>query len=73
MRVCQLTNSEGSLACLIRLIQPHVSVYSLPTVRGMRCFRLTKGKFFWEIVSIVDWLGIILVKGFFICCANNCC
>ena len=44
-----------------------------PNLRGMRCFRLTKGKFLWEIVSIVGWLGIILVKGFFICCANNCC
>ena len=24
-----------------------------------------------EIISIVSWLGIILVKGFFICCANQ--
>ena len=26
-----------------------------------------------EIISIVGWLGIILVKGLFICCANNYC
>ena len=38
-RVFQLTNSGGSLACLIRLVRPHVIVYSLPTVRGMGCFK----------------------------------
>ena len=32
-------NSEGSLTCLIRLIRPHVIVYSLPTVRGTGCFK----------------------------------
>ena len=52
----------SSLPVLVRLatcdcLQP-------PNLRGTRCFRLTKGKFFWEIVSIVGWLGILLVKGF---------
>ena len=66
-RVFQLTNSsEGYLACLYRFIWPHVIVYSLPTVRGTRCFRLTKADSFGklEIISIVGWLEIILVKGF---------
>ena len=41
-------------------------VYSLPALRGTRWFRLKKadslGKL--EIISIVGWLEIILVKGF---------
>ena len=62
-RVFQITkSSEGYLAHLYRFLQPHVIVYSLPIWEA--CFRLTNGKFFWEIVSIVGWLGIILVKGF---------
>ena len=41
-RVFQLTNfSEGSLACLSGFVRPHVIVYSLPTVRGMRYFKLS--------------------------------
>ena len=32
-----------------KFVWPHVIVYSLPTVRGMRCFRLTKGRLFWEV------------------------
>ena len=41
-------------------------VYSLLTTRGTRCFRLNKVNSFGklEIISIVGWLGIILVKGF---------
>ena len=31
-----------------RIIQPHVIVYSLPTVKGTRCFKLSKNRFFWE-------------------------
>ena len=31
-----------------RLVQPHVIVHSPPTVRGMRCFKLSKYRFFWE-------------------------
>ena len=66
-RVFQLTDcSEGYLAHLYRFVWPHVIVYSLQNLRGTRCFRLTKDKFFGEleIISIVGWLGIILVKGF---------
>ena len=49
-RVFQLMNSsDGYLALLYRFVRPHVIVYSLLTMRGMRCFRLTKGKFFWEV------------------------
>ena len=44
-----MNSSEGYLARLYRFIQPHVIVYSLPTVRGTRGFRLTKGKFLWEV------------------------
>ena len=34
-----------SLACLNRFFQPHVIVQSLPTVRGMRCSKLSKYRF----------------------------
>ena len=45
-RVFQPTNSFGSpLACLNRFFQPHVIVHSLPTVRGMRCSKLSKYRF----------------------------
>ena len=44
--VFQLTNSFGSpLACLNRFFWPHVSAQSLPTVRGMRCSKLSKYRF----------------------------
>ena len=44
--VFQLTNSFGSpLACLNRFFRPHVIVQSLPTVRGMRCSKLSKYRF----------------------------
>ena len=44
--VFQPTNSFGSpLACLNRFFQPHVIVQSLPTVRGMRCSKLSKYRF----------------------------
>ena len=63
-RVFQLMDSsEGYLAHLYRFIRPRDCLQP-PNLRGTRCFRLAKGKFFWENVSIVGWLGIILVKGF---------
>ena len=48
-RVFQPTNSFGSpLACLSRFFQPHVIVQRLPTVRGMRCSKLSKYRFLWD-------------------------
>ena len=45
-RVFQPTNSFGSpLACLNRFFRPHVSVQSLPTVRRVRCSKLSKYRF----------------------------
>ena len=44
--VFQPTNSFGSpLACLNRFFGPHVITQSLPTVRGMRCSKLSKYRF----------------------------
>ena len=44
--VFQPTNSFGShLACLNRFFRPHVIAQSLPTVRGMRCSKLSKHRF----------------------------
>ena len=44
--VFQPTNSFGSpLACLNWFFQPHVIAQSLPTVRGMRCSKLSKHRF----------------------------
>jgi len=44
--VFQPTNSFGiPLACLDRFFRPHVIVQSLPTVRGMRCSKLSKYRF----------------------------
>ena len=46
IRVFQPRNSFGSpLACLNRFFRPHVIVQSLPTVRGMRCSKLSKYRF----------------------------
>ena len=62
-RVFQPTNSFGSpLACLNRFFWPHVIVHSLPTVRGMRCSKLSKYRQSFE--QLKDWLEIVLVKGF---------
>ena len=42
----QPTNSFGSpLACLNRFFWPHVIAQSLPTVRGMRCSKLSEYRF----------------------------
>ena len=68
-------SSEGCLARLYRFVWPHVIVYSLPIWEAWDVLDLLKANSLGEleIISIVDWLGIILVKGFFICCANNYC
>ena len=66
-RVFQLTNSsEGYLAHLYRFVRPHVIVYSLPTWEAWDVLDLLKANSFGklEIISIVGWLGITLVKGF---------
>ena len=66
-RVFQLTDSsEGYLAHLYRFIWPPVIVYSLPIWEAQDILDLLKANSFGElaIISIVGWLGIILVKGF---------
>ena len=63
----QLTDSsEGYLPHLYRLVRPHVIVYSLPIWEAWDVLDLLKANSFGEleIISIVGWLGIILVKGF---------
>ena len=74
--VSTFNSSEGDLACLYRFVQPHVIVYSLPTVRGTRCVRLTKGKFFGE-VRHEEYSGLArdyIGEGFFfVCGVNHCC
>ena len=61
-----------------RFVRPHVIVHSLPTVRGTRCFKPSKNRFFRKVrkiisISIMGWLEIVLVKGFFICWADVYC
>ena len=70
-RVFQPTNSFGnSLACLNRFFWPHVIVQSLPTVRGIRCSKLSKYRFLWAVKRLIrDCIG----EGFFTCWANVCC
>ena len=66
-RVFQLMDSsEGYLAHLYRFVWPHVIVYSLPIREARDVLDLLKANSFGEleIISIVGWLGIILVKGF---------
>ena len=73
-RVFQPTNSFGSpLACLNRFFRPHVIVQSLPTVRGMRCSKLSKYRFLWaiKILKLYWWrvfhlLGQCLLLSFHI-------
>ena len=36
-----------------RFIWPHVIVHSLPTVRGTRCFKLSKYRLFWEVRKLL--------------------
>ena len=70
-RVFQHTNSFGSpLACLNRFFWPHVIVQSLPTVRGMRCSKLSKYRFLWAVKRLIrNYIG----EGFFTRWANVCC
>ena len=66
-RVFQLMDcSEGYLARLYRFVRPHVIVYSLPIREARDVLDLLKANSFGklEIINIVGWLGIILVKGF---------
>ena len=66
-RVFQLTDcSEGYLARLYRFVQPHVIVYSLHIWEARDGLDLLKANSLGEleIISIVGWLEIILVKGF---------
>ena len=70
-RVFQPTNSFGSpLACLNRFFQPRVIVHSLPTVRGMRCSKLSKYRFLWAVKRLIR---NCISEGFFTCWANVCC
>ena len=70
-RMFQPTNSFGSpLACLNMFFRPHVIVHSLPTVRGMRCSKLSKYRFLWTVKRLIrNCIG----EGFFTSCANICC
>ena len=70
-RVFQPTNFFGSpLACLNRFFRPHVIVQSLPTVRGMRCSKLSKYRFLWAVKRLIrNCVG----EGFFTYWANVCC
>ena len=36
-----------------RLVRPHVIAHSLPTVRGMRCFKPSKNRFFREVRKLL--------------------
>ena len=36
-----------------RIVWPHVIVHSLPTVRGTRCSKLSKNRFFWEVRKLL--------------------
>ena len=70
-RVFQPTNSFGSsLACLNRFFRPRVIVHSLLTMRGMRCSKLSKYRFFW---AVKRWIRNCIGEEFFTCWANVCC
>ena len=70
-RVFQPTNSFGSpLACLNRFFRPHVIAQILPTVRGMRCSKLSEYRFLWAVKRLIrNCIG----EGFFTCWASVCC
>ena len=61
-----MNSSEGYLAHLYRFVRPHVIVDSLPTWEARDVLDLLKANSLGEleIISIVGWLEIILVKGF---------
>ena len=71
IRVFQPTNSFGSpLACLNRFFRPHVIVQSLPTMRGRRCSKLSKHRFFWVVTRLIrNCIG----EWFFTSWAIVCC
>ena len=52
--------SSTTISLLNRFFRPHVIVQSLPTVRGIRCSKLSTDSF----EQLKDWLEIVLVKGF---------
>ena len=63
-------SSPSPLACLNRFFRPHVIVQSLPTVRGMKCSKLSKYRFLWAVKRLIrNCIG----EGFFTCWANVCC
>ena len=70
-RVFQPTNSFRSpLAGLNKFFQLHVIVHSLPTVRGMRCSKLSKYRFLWAVKRLIrNCIG----EGFLTFWANVCC
>ena len=39
----------------VRPVRPHVIVHSLPTVRGMRCSKLSKYRFLWAVRRLLVW------------------
>ena len=80
--VFQPTNSFGSpLACLNRFFWPHGIVQILPTVRGMRCSKLSKYRFLWAVKRLIRNCIVkkkkkkrnCIGEGFFTYWANVCC
>src|SRR5574341_352716 len=67
----QPTNFFGNpLACLNRFFRPHGIVQSLPTVRGRRCSKLSKHRFFLVVTRLIrNCIG----EWFFTCWAIVCC
>ena len=62
--------SVSTYKLLWRLFRPHVIVQSLPTVRGMRCYKLSEYRFLWAAIRLIrNCIG----EGFFTCSANVCC
>ena len=62
--------SPTTISLLNRFFRPHVIVQSLPTVRGIRCSKLSKYRFLWAVKRLIrNCIG----EGFFTCWANVCC
>ena len=61
---------KSSSLPLNRFFRPHVIAQSLPTVRGMRCSKLSKCRFLWAVKRLIrNCIG----EGFFTYWANVCC
>ena len=45
--------SPTTISLLNRFFWPHVIVHSLPTVRGMRCSKLSKYRFLWAVKRLI--------------------